>query len=248
MTRMEDEFTRYRTKLGKNVAGAESFFKRTIGEARKKFGEVVEEVKADGKRAVEKLDKEVLPKACKKLGEAGTNVLAHVELTARVAGASIIDAATRDDPKAKDERSARELRMAKSLVREKVYDRKGKPGPFKTYLASEEAVIENFDNTGEEAKGIAVYPRGKRLTILKDEFVPVRIFISADGGLTSREYVQNKKALEDPKQAQYTLKGKERATTAEDLFALQITAHEIGTILDARYNKFQAARSGAGSK
>jgi hypothetical protein len=230
-------------RLGTHLLG---FLKKTAGDfadgAREMAGEirstaadVAKEFRSTAKDVRKHVETEVLPQA----GRFAETVAAHGDLTIRRVGAELRETLRDEGPLAKEKQH--EFELSNMAVNQKVHLH----APTRSFLLSAAAVLQSFDATGEEIKGIALFPREKNLAVLKDEYVSHRLFIGAEG-LMCRVYAQNEAALRDPEKPRYTFK-EQRPATADDLFQLQLTSRDVLATLETfksseRFKAFTAKR------
>ena len=203
-------------------------------------GAALDEIKKEGEKGVKWAKETGIPKAQEKLGKAADVVQAHGELTARRFGAEVREVF--QDERAGEKAAGAQYDMSKDVFHRKV----SRSSSMREFIASDHAKIEGFDNSKSEVKGIPVFPSAKQLTHLKDEFVPVRLYLTGSG-IQARTYEQNPPEEHVSGKPQYKYKG-ERPATPDDLFQLQVTAEQVAGAIDAAksspgYKAFGAART-----
>ncbi len=182
------------------------------------------DLKTKGEKQLGHLKDEVLPSLKTKAGNAAGVVAAHVDLTARRCSAEAREAFS--NPDILDKEKATNFDLVSIVVKDKVRMN----AAMRKFLASDSAKVEGFDNTGEVISGVPLFPAPARLAHIKDQYVPVRVFVSLDG-LKTRVYDQTPPEDVIEGKAQYSFK-EERATTAEDLFQLAIKPEAVTTALE----------------
>jgi hypothetical protein len=242
-----EELARYGGKVAKGLKAlketVESGSKQLGAEVGKEATELGKELantaralKAEGERGIKWLDQTGVPAAKEKLGHAAQVVATHADLTGRRIAAEALELAKKPEILEKDK--ARNFELVTLLFNRKV----SLFAPVRTFLQSEHAKLEGLDNSGEILRGVTLYPQQKALPHLKNEFVPVRIYITA-GGLVARTYQQASPEEVCEGKPQYTFVG-ERKASADDLFQLRITPDQLGGALGELYlsNTYQAFR------
>ena len=182
--------------------------------------------KALGKAAVW-VDTELTPAIGKAAREVGEEVKGRGSVLARQAGAAIIKHAVDEDTL----RSEREKDLA-TFNREFAYTLKAKP-ILPIFLTSAAACIHNFDSTGTPVQGVAVFPRQEILKNLKNDFLPLRIFLSRSG-LMARTYAEKPSTSRSDTPA-YVMT-EERPAKVRDLIDLNISLRELLDTLQALRN------------
>jgi hypothetical protein len=244
-----DELARYGGKVAKGLKtlketvesgskqlGAEVGIE--AAELKKEFAHTADALKNEGRRGLKWLKETGVPAAKEKLGHTAQVVATHADLTGRRIAAEALELAKQPEILEKDKAHSFELVNL-------VFNRKvSLVAPIRTFLQSEYARLDGFDNSGASLRGVPLYPQQKALPHLKDEFVPVRIYITADG-LVARTYQQASPEDVCEGKPQYTFVG-ERKASADDLFQLRVTPDQLeGALGEVRAsNTYRAFRSG----
>jgi hypothetical protein len=177
------------------------------------------ETSEDLKKASKTFKEETLPKIITTAENVGHVVRAHRELTARRAGAEIQELVR--DPEHLEARKNAEFELAKLVVNQRI----NLHSKVRAFMSSEFALIKGIDNSDAQVKGVMIFPKFKDLELLRNDYIPFRIFAN-NQGLMCRVYEQNNDALLDTSQARYRFK-EERLACPEDLFQLQINAQHV---------------------
>ncbi len=234
------EIKRYGAKIVGALGKAGKFIRQKASEIGEEASQAAGEVKKELKDYGVTLKTEVLPKAQEKLESASKAVRAHGNLTARRVAAEVNELVKTSE--VLNSEKAREFELVKMVVNQKVSLR-----PLvKEYIKSDAALMSDFDNSKDVARGVPLFPKLKNLLLLKGEFIPVRIYIGPKG-LTTRVYHQSDGPFESSSKPQYVLKS-ERPTEPEDLFQLRLNAQEVTDSLKAMreseaFIRFVATRS-----
>ena len=237
----QEEVRRYGGKILAALGHASNAITEGTKDLRAEAADTIEEVKKTAKDTADWLKEEGLPTARAKLSHASDVVAAHGELTVRRFGAAAREAVSSSEEL--EGSKERQFDLAKLVFNRKV----SLAASMREFLKSDQALLsmEDFDNSGQALRGLPVFPSQKNLSHLRDEFIPVRIYLTA-AGIQARVYEQSSPEEHLAGKPQYAFKS-ERAANADDLFQLQLNAEQLALVIDAAseskaFQAFKAAK------
>lgn len=232
--RTENEADRYLgklrkfgTKLKKGAEDLGAEFKTQVTGVASELRDIADQAKTEGRKASgeiqRKLKEEIIPKVERKVAQVASKVEANVTTTARKIKADLNEVGLNPEQIAE----ARQSEFA--LARREIAHRLRTLPTNTAFLKSEAATILDFDKSGKPVKGVPIFPNSDHIQPLKDDFFPVRIFLSADG-LKTRVY-RTSRDEHEAKVGEYFVQA-ERFTRADDLSQTGLDARAVIKIFD----------------